>query len=44
MGVVFIFVLGVMGGFALFLAAHEWMKGRETAQKARMARKEQESE
>ena len=40
MGVMFVFVLGVVVGFGLCLMAREWLKGRELSQKARIAREE----
>jgi hypothetical protein len=44
MGVVFVFVLGVVCGFGLCIMVREWVTGRENAQKARMAREEQEGD
>lgn len=37
----FIFVLGVVCGFSLALITNEWLKSREKAQQAKIAREEQ---
>ncbi len=38
MAVMFVFVFGVVCGFALALVAREWLKGREARQQAKIAR------